>query len=149
MRRRIFTFIFFASLFKAGNLPVLELDGALQLPPIPVLLIQSVDQLCVGGKGVLKTGKASYKSIAIKPLSRLKIFFIRQVLGAGAMVTYLQLRFYSVKQLIELVDVVVVPLAESLHDLAWVLVGRRGAEPPCTTPPANQGIISRSFSLVN
>ena len=87
--RRKFTFVLFASLFKAGNLPVLELDGALQLPPIPVLLVQSVRQLCVGGKGVLKIGGASYKSIAIKPLSRLKIFFIRQVLGAGAMVTYL------------------------------------------------------------
>ena len=71
------------------------------------------------------------------------------MLGPGAMVTYLHLCFHSVKQLIELVDVVVVPLAERLHDLARVLVGIGGSEPPRTTPSANQGIISRSFSLVS
>ena len=68
--------------------------------------------------------------------------------GAGAMVTYLQLRFYSVKQLIELVDVVAVPLAERLHDFTWVLVSVCDSELPRTAPLTNRGILSRSFSLV-
>jgi hypothetical protein len=42
MRRKQSTFVLFASLFKAGNLPVLELDSALQFPPILVLLVQGV-----------------------------------------------------------------------------------------------------------
>ena len=56
-KQRMSTFIFFVSLFKAGNLPVLELDSALQLPVIPVLFVQGVGQLGVGGKGVLKSKK--------------------------------------------------------------------------------------------
>ena len=60
-RQRIFTFIFLASLFKAGNLPVLELDGALQFPTFPVLFVQGVGKFSVGGKGVLKATKTSYK----------------------------------------------------------------------------------------
>ena len=56
-KQRKFTFVLFASLFKAGNLPVLELDNALQLPIIPVLFVQGIGQLGVGGKGVLKSKK--------------------------------------------------------------------------------------------
>ena len=44
------TFIFFASLFKAGNLPVLELDSALQFPTFPVLFVQGVGKFSVGDK---------------------------------------------------------------------------------------------------
>ena len=143
-RQRNFTFIFFASLFKAGNLPVLKLDDKLQFPPIPILFVQSV-----GGKGVLKARKARLQIHSLKTTQLAKkSFFIRQVLGAGAMVTYLKLHLDSVEQLIELVDVVAVPLAERLHDLAQIIVGVGGAEPTRTTPPANQGIISRSFNLV-
>ena len=71
------------------------------------------------------------------------------MLGAGAMVTYLHLCFYSVKQLLELVDVVAVPMAERLHNFAGVLVSIGDSEPQRTTPLANQGILSRSFSLVS
>ena len=38
------------------------------------------------------------------------------------MVTYLRLYLHSVKELIELVDVIAVLLAERLHDFAGVLV---------------------------
>ena len=59
MRRRqiIFTFIFFASFFKAGNLPVLELVGTLQFAAILVLLRQGSIELDVGSKGALQTKK--------------------------------------------------------------------------------------------
>ena len=55
MRRRqgIFTFIFLASLFKPGNLPVFELVGVLQLAALLVLLRQGGVEFNVGGKGTL------------------------------------------------------------------------------------------------
>ena len=67
--QRKFTFVLLASLFKAGNLPVFELDSALQFPTFPVLFVQGVGKFSVGGKGVLKakrqvTKKKKY-SIAI------------------------------------------------------------------------------------
>ena len=58
-RQRKFTCVLLASLFKAGNLPVFELDGALQLPTFLVLLVQVVGKFSVGGKGVLKAKKTS------------------------------------------------------------------------------------------
>ena len=61
-KQRNFTFVLFASLFKAGNLAVLELGCMLQLPIIPVLFVQGVGQLGVGGKRVLKAKKTSYKN---------------------------------------------------------------------------------------
>ena len=61
-KQRKFTFVLFASLFKAGNLPVLELGCMFQLPIIPVLFVQGVGKFSVGGKGVLKAKKTSYKS---------------------------------------------------------------------------------------
>ena len=78
-KQRMCTFIFFASLFKAGNLPVLELGSMLQLPVIPVLFVQGVGQPGIGGKRVLKAKKTSSKIHSHKPLSRLKkFFFVRQ-----------------------------------------------------------------------
>ena len=56
-KQRKFTFVLFASLFKAGNLPILKLGSTLQLPIISVLFVQGVGQLGVGGKGVLKSKK--------------------------------------------------------------------------------------------
>ena len=63
------------------------------------------------------------------------------------MVTYLKLHLDSVKQLIERVDVVAVPAAQRLHDLPRIFVRIGGADLPLTAL-LNQGIISRSFSLV-
>ena len=56
MRRwqRIFTFIFLASLFKAGNLTVLELAGAFQFAALFVLIRQGGVEFNVGGKGTLQ-----------------------------------------------------------------------------------------------
>ena len=56
-RQRILTFIFFASLFKAGNLPVLELVGTLQFAALLVLVRQGGVEFNVGGKGALETKK--------------------------------------------------------------------------------------------
>ena len=64
-KQRKFTFILFASLFKAGNLHVLEFDGALQLPTFPVLLVQGVGKFSVGGKGVLKAKRQVTKRYSI------------------------------------------------------------------------------------
>ena len=65
-KQRKFTFVLFASLFKAGNLPVLELDSALQFPTFPVLFGQGVGKFSIGGKGVLKAKKDKLqKSIAM------------------------------------------------------------------------------------
>ena len=64
-KQRKFTFVLFASLFKASNLPILELDGAFQFPTFPVLLVQGVGKFSVGGKGVLKAKKTSYKKYSI------------------------------------------------------------------------------------
>ena len=64
-KQRKFTFVLFASLFKAGNLPVLELDGALQFPTFPVLFVQGVGKFSVGGKGVLKAKKRQIKKKCI------------------------------------------------------------------------------------
>ena len=59
MRRRqiIFTFIFFASFFKAGNLPVFELVGTLQFAALLVLVRQGSVEFDVGGEGALQTKK--------------------------------------------------------------------------------------------
>ena len=56
-RQRIFTFIFLASLFKAGNLPVFKLAGALQFAALLVLIRQGGVEFNVGGKGTLQTKK--------------------------------------------------------------------------------------------
>ena len=48
--------------------------------------------------------------------------FVRQVLGVGAMVTYLRLCLHSVKELVELVDLVMCPLSEHPHNLAGILL---------------------------
>ena len=61
-KQRMSTFVFFASLFKASNLPVLELGCMLQFPIIPVLFVQGIGQLGVGGKRVLKAKKTGYKN---------------------------------------------------------------------------------------
>ena len=75
MRRsqRILTFIFLASFFKAGYLPVLELDDMFELAALLVLVRQGGGKFSIGGKGTLQARK-KFKSIAIKPLSRLKNF---------------------------------------------------------------------------
>ena len=46
-----------------------------------------------------------------------------KVLGAGAMVTYLKVRFQSIEELVKLSDIVVGTLSECLHNLAGILVG--------------------------
>ena len=72
-RQRILTFIFLASFFKAGYLPVFELNGPLKLAALFVLVRQGTGELGVGSKGTLQT-IMKFKSIAMKPLSRLKNF---------------------------------------------------------------------------
>ena len=72
-RQRIFTFIFLASFFKAGYLPVLELGGTLELAALLVLVRQGGGKFSIDGKGTLQARK-KFKSRAIKPLSRLKNF---------------------------------------------------------------------------
>ena len=62
------------------------------------------------------------------------------------MVTYLKLHLHPVQQLFELVDIVAIPLAESLHDLSRILVSVGGADPPRSAPPDNRGITSRGRS---
>ena len=64
------------------------------------------------------------------------------------MVTYLKVDLESVKQLIERVDVVVVPAAQRPHDLPRILVRISSAKLPLDGF-LNQGILSRSFSLVS
>ena len=63
------------------------------------------------------------------------------------MVTYLKVDLESVKQLFERVDVVAVPAAQRPHDLPRIFVCIGGADLPLTAL-LNQGLISRSFSLV-
>ena len=63
------------------------------------------------------------------------------------MVTYLRLHLHYVKELIELVDIIVGPLTEHPHDLAGILVYIRDLGAPRGALLLSQGILSRSFSL--
>ena len=56
-RQRILTFIFLSSFFKAGYLPVIELDGMLQLAALLGLVRQGSGKLSIGGKGTLQAKK--------------------------------------------------------------------------------------------
>ena len=53
-RQRILTFILLASFFKAGYLPVFELNGPLKLAALFVLVRQGAGEFSVGGKGTLQ-----------------------------------------------------------------------------------------------
>ena len=69
------------------------------------------------------------------------------MLGAGAIVTYLKLRFQPVEELVKLSDKVVGTLSEGFHNLTGILVGICDLGAPRTTLSLTQGILSRSFSL--
>ena len=70
-----------------------------------------------------------------------------KVLGAGAMVTYLELRVQRVKELVKSLDKGVSTSSESLHHLAGILVGicDLGSAPRAAFPFYHE-ILSRSFS---
>ena len=53
-RQRIFTFIFLASFFKAGYLPVFELNVSLQFAALLVLVRLGAGEFGVDGEGKLQ-----------------------------------------------------------------------------------------------